>query len=164
MQKLRHLFIHCSDTPPGVWFDGGDITDWHTSPKPDGRGWSQVGYNKLFRLDGTVETLVKTDHDEWVQANEITNGAFGYNNISNHWCLIGGMGSEQNNNFHQAGFTDSQWMALNQEIKEFIAIHPEIKILGHNQVGQKNCPGFWVPDYLTMIGVREKNIIKDKLI
>jgi len=39
-----------------------------------------------------------------------------------------------------------------------IAYKPDILIAGHNQFDNKACPSFFVPTYLKMIGIPDKNI------
>lgn len=89
-QKLKYLVIHCTATPEGRDVSAADIRRMHTSPKPQGRGWRQVGYTDLFRLDGTRERLVENNEDAFVDPWEITNGAAGYNSVSRHIVYAGG--------------------------------------------------------------------------
>ena len=76
---MKYLVIHSTATPEGRPVTGADIRHWHLSPPPQGRGWKQVGYTDLFRLDGSVERLVENNEDSIVDPWEITNGAAGYN-------------------------------------------------------------------------------------
>lgn len=55
MRKIDNIVVHCSDTPKGMYFDVDDIREWHKSPKPEGRGWSDVGYHYVVLLDGTIQ-------------------------------------------------------------------------------------------------------------
>jgi len=95
MAKLKYLVIHCTATPEGRSVTGADIRRWHTSPKSKGgRGWRQVGYTDLIRLDGTVERLVENNEDAYVDGWEITNGARGYNAVSRHIVYAGGVAKD----------------------------------------------------------------------
>src|ERR1035437_487555 len=47
-----------------------------------GRGWSKPGYSDLIDRTGKVINLVPYNNDEVIDANEITNGASGYNSFS----------------------------------------------------------------------------------
>ena len=90
-QELKYLVIHCTATPEGRDVSTADIRRMHTSPKPQGRGWRQVGYTDLFRLDGTRERLVKNNEDAYVDGWEVTNGAAGFNSVSRHIVYAGGV-------------------------------------------------------------------------
>jgi hypothetical protein len=159
MEKLQFLIIHCTATPEKMPVSPRLIEKWHLEE----RGWSQVGYRRLIMRDGKIYDWTNDNGDQWVQSNEITNGAFGYNRISQHWALAGGFDAKPRDIFTKH-FTDEQFHVLNRKIKEFINIHPDIKIIGHNQVSEKACPGFWVPSFLKLIQVPEKNIINAKLV
>ena len=90
-KALKYLVIHCTATPEGRDVSSADIRRMHTAPKSaGGRGWKQVGYTDLIRLDGTVERLVNNNEDAWVDPWEITNGATGYNSVSRHIVYAGG--------------------------------------------------------------------------
>lgn len=95
MAKLQYLVIHCTATPEGREVTAADIKAWHTNPTAKGgRGWKQVGYTDLFKLDGTVERLVQNNEDANVDPWEITNGATGYNGISRHIVYAGGVSKD----------------------------------------------------------------------
>ena len=68
MKKLQYLVIHCTATPEGREVTAAQIRRWHTSPKPAGRGWKQVGYTKMYHLDGSAEQLVANNNDDVVDA------------------------------------------------------------------------------------------------
>ena len=95
MAQLKYLVIHCTASPEGRDVTPEDIRRMHTSPvSAGGRGWKQVGYTDLIRLDGTVERLVDNNEDANVDPWEVTNGAKGYNSISRHIVYAGGYESE----------------------------------------------------------------------
>lgn len=156
MKKLKFLVLHCTATPEGKEVTAADIRRWHLSPKPAGRGWRQVGYEKLFHLDGAVEQLVKNNDDDFVDVWEITNGATGINSISRHWVYSGGLSAM--NKAPKDTRTVQQLESLKSQVIAFIAKHPNILIAGHNQFANKACPSFDVPQWLRSIGVAETNI------
>lgn len=163
MGKLTKLIIHETDTPLTMKVTGEMIYDWHTSPKPKGRGWSKVGYSDLFRRNGSIEQLVEYNEDEWITGNEITNGARGFNGVSRHICLVGGRDKNGKTIFGkiQKLYTLKQIKSLTDYVRRFLALHPDCEILGHYQVNDhKVCPGFDVPKYLRSICVDDKNIYK----
>ena len=56
MRKINEIIIHCSDTQEGCDVTAKDIRRWHTTPKEKGgRGWRDIGYHYVIRLDGTIE-------------------------------------------------------------------------------------------------------------
>ena len=164
MSLLKFLIIHESQTPKTMDVTGDHIREWHTSPKPKGRGWSRVGYSELFLRDGTVEKLQDYDEDKWVDSDEITNGAAGYNGVSRHICLVGGIDDNGEASFGDFFdlYTDAQFVRLQEYIKLFLGLHPTCKVLGHYQVNShKTCPGFDVPEYLRLINIPEQYIFTE---
>jgi len=189
MGKLQNLMIHCLDTPAGRKTTSGEIDQWHLGPKDletgevkymkkvytsrdhlpnekidgidikllHGRGWSKVGYAAMIHLDGTLEILTSYNEDNWIDSSEITNGAAGFNSNTRHIAIVGGKG------FKMADFeevlTDGQFVELQIYIKEFLAKHPQCKVLGHYQVNpNKGCPGFDVPYFLEFISIPKEYI------
>lgn len=156
-RKRRYLIIHCTATPEGREVYPEDIVRWHTSPKPLGRGWRQVGYSEMILLDGKIENLVPYDGDDEVDSWEITNGAAGYNSVSTHIVYVGGTDRQGKPKDTR---TDSQKKTLEIFVKDFIVKHPYIKVAGHYQFNSgKACPSFNVPEWLREIGVKEENIL-----
>ena len=123
----------------------------------NGRGWSKVGYSKVIFQNGTQHNYVQIDSDQWIESKEITNGAFGFNSKSVHMVLEGGYGSKRSDSFEKH-FSDIQDLVLYKEITEFIAIHPQIKVIGHNQISKKECPGFWIPTWMAKRGLEKYTI------
>lgn len=151
MAKLQYLVIHCTATPEGREVSAADIRRWHTSPAPTGRGWRQVGYTDLFHLDGSVERLVDNNEDGNVDPWEITNGAAGYNSVSRHIVYAGGCDASMQPKDTR---TEAQKEALKKYVLDFHAKHPDVRIVGHNQLAAKACPSFDVPQWLATIGIK----------
>jgi N-acetylmuramoyl-L-alanine amidase len=91
MKKLEYLVIHCTATPAGREVSSEEIRRWHTSPPPEGRGWNQVGYTRIYHINGGVESLVANNNDGFVDPWEVTNGVAGKNSICQHIVYAGGM-------------------------------------------------------------------------
>lgn len=155
MGKLELLVWHCTATVEGKYYDKHDIIDWHTSPKPRGRGWKQVGYSKLVLLDGSVDVLNEYNNDQWISSDEITNGAAGYNSKSVHFCYVGGLGLDEK---PRDSRTQLQVEAMEALTKEFIQQHPQVKVCGHYHLSNKKCPCFDVEYFCRQIGLKEENI------
>lgn len=155
MAKLKYLVIHCTATPEGREVTAADIKAWHTNPTAKGgRGWKQVGYTDLFKLDGTVERLVANNEDANVDPWEITNGATGYNGISRHIVYAGGVARDGKT--PKDTRTPGQLKALETYVKDFHRRFPDVKIIGHNEIAAKACPSFNVPQWLKSIGISNK--------
>lgn len=158
MSKLQYLVIHCTATPEGREVSKQDIIDWHIK----GRGWSVVGYRDLIQLDGKIVNLVKFDQDDQVDPWEVTNGAVGYNGKAHHVVYSGGCAKTKPEGAKYLPAKDTrtpaQMAALSIYVKYMIARHPDIKVIGHNQIAAKDCPSFDVPCWLQSIGVNPKNI------
>ena len=153
MAQLKYLVIHCTATPEGRDVTPDDIRRWHTSPvSAGGRGWKQVGYTDLIRLDGTVERLVNNNEDANVDPWEITNGAKGYNSISRHIVYAGGCDKSMNPKDTR---TAAQENALVAYVRDFHRRHPSVRIIGHNEIAAKTCPSFDVQKWLKSIGINQ---------
>ena len=153
--KIKHLVIHCTATPEGREVTGKEIRAWHTSPPPAGRGWKQVGYTDLIRLDGSIERLVENNEDEFVDAGEITNGVAGINYCSRHVVYAGGVDAKMNPKDTR---TAAQTETMRNYVVDFVKRFPFVSVAGHNQFDNKACPSFNVPEWLREIGVSSKNI------
>lgn len=152
--NLKYLVIHCTATPEGREVTAANIRAWHTNPTSQGgRGWKQVGYTDLFKLDGTVERLVKNNEDAQVDPWEVTNGATGYNSISRHVVYTGGC--EAHSQVPKDTRTPGQLDAMEAYVKDFHRRFPNVKIIGHNEVAAKACPSFDVQRWLKSIGINQ---------
>ncbi len=167
MATLKYLVIHCTATPQGRDVSGADIRRMHTSPvSVGGRGWKQVGYTDLFRLDGSVERLVDNNEDANVDPWEITNGAKGYNSVSRHIVYAGGC--DVNGNPKDTR-TEAQKRAMASYVLDFHRRNPVVKIVGHRDLSpdrngngiiepfewMKACPSFEVSEWLRSIGINQ---------
>ena len=155
MNKLEFLVIHCTATPAGREVTGSDIRHWHTDPPPAGRGWKQVGYTRLYHINGGVESLVANNNDGFVDPWEITNGAAGHNSTCQHIVYAGGMDAAG------AKPTDSRSLEQKESMRrDVLLLHrnfPDVKIVGHNHFDKgKACPGFDVQAWLRTIGINQE--------
>ena len=153
---IKYLIIHSTATTAGREVSGDDIRRWHLSPKPEGRGWKQVGYTDLFHLNGGIERLVKNNEDAYVDGWEITNGAAGANSYSRHIVYVGGLTAAGVK--PQDTRTIEQRKALKKYILDFVKMFPSVQVAGHNQFANKACPCFDVALWLNEIGLYSKNI------
>lgn len=158
-KKLELLIIHCTATPEGMDVTGNNIRQWHLSPASQGgRGWIQVGYTDLFRLDGTIENLVSNNDDDIVDPWEITNGVAGKNSVAKNVVYAGGMTKDMKS--AKDTRTPKQKESLKQYVLDFIKRHPKVKVAGHYHFAAKACPSFDVEKFCIEIGVPSVNIYK----
>ena len=156
MKNLELLVIHCTATPGDRNITGLDIRLMHTSPPPMGRGWKQVGYTDLVRLNGYVERLVDNNEDNMVDSWEITNGVAGMNSKCRNIVYAGGIDKKGKPLDTR---TEEQTESLEIYVTNFIARFPKVKVAGHYQLDKnKACPSFDVPAWLQSIGIPSKNI------
>ena len=155
MARMKYLVIHCTATPEGRDVTGFEIRHWHTdSVKHGGRGWKQVGYTDLIRLDGRVERLVDNNEDAEVDPWEVTNGAAGYNSVSRHIVYAGGCSADGKT--PKDTRTEAQKEAMKKYVVDFHERFPQIRIVGHREQNPKKaCPSFDVEAWLKEIGIKQ---------
>jgi len=124
MRKIKHIVIHCADTPKGMDIGVKEIREWHTKE----RGWSDIGYHYVIKLDGTIQLGRPLE--------KIGAHVKGYNSHSIGICYIGGKGGDTR--------TDAQKATLESLLYELKDIYPDAEILGHRDFPgvTKSCPSF----------------------
>lgn len=135
IRKLTtHCIIHCSATPPSMDIGVDEIDVWHRA-----KGWNGCGYHYIITRAGAIEY--------GRDLNTVGAHALGYNNCSVGICMIGGA-KENDVTVPQNNFSDAQWSTLAALLAAIRHLHPGIKIIGHREVSDKECPSFDVPEYL----------------
>ena len=158
MGKLKHLIIHCTDTPLGREVTKADLINWHMSPKPKGRGWDRLGYSDMIHINGGLENLTPYDEDDFVTAHEMTWGASGINSVSRHIVVVGGR-SKDNKSPMFNFMTKEQIRTLLDYCHKFIKLHPTCTIAGHYHFSDyKTCPNFDVEALLYFNDFPTQNI------
>ena len=137
MRDINYLVVHCSATSPDIELDASDIRRWHLS-----RGWSDIGYHIVIRLDGTIE---RGRSIEKVGAHVL-----GHNTDSIGICLIGGV---DDNLQSQNNFTAPQFASLRLVLDGFKRRFPNAVIQGHRDFPgvAKACPSFDVKEWLDIL-------------
>ncbi len=125
------------------------VRKWHTDPKPQGRGWDDIGYNYVIRRSGIVEQGRPL---EYVPAH-----ASGYNSRSIGIALAGGIRMEGDKKIPVDNYAEIQKISLRQLINNLSGSFPQIEYLcGHRDLSpdldddgviekfewQKDCPCF----------------------
>ena len=123
-RNIRYLVVHCSATPEGRDHTAKDIALWHKQ-----RGFNEIGYNYIVRLDGTVEL--------GRDVNKIPAHVTNHNKDSIGICYIGGI----DKNTLEPKDTRTPAQKLLKELKN---LYPEAQILGHRDFPgvAKACPCF----------------------
>ena len=121
---MKEVIIHCSDTPNGRDTSATDIHRWHKE-----KGWDGIGYHYVIRVDGILES---GRPDYWTGAH-----AKGHNTNSIGICMIG-----------RDEYNKDQWDLLERLVKQKMVEYPGVKVLGHNDISPKSCPGFNVQWWL----------------
>lgn len=136
------IIVHCSATR-ATWMEASSTDDkvaeirrWHVAD----RGWADIGYNYLIDRDGTVANG-RDRNGDGVSWNETGAHAKGHNTKAIGICLIGGHGSNENDKFADH-FTPEQDRALRNLIADLRAKVGDLKLIGHNEIAAKACPGF----------------------
>lgn len=122
MSKIDAIIIHCSATKEGQDIKAKDIDRMHRQ-----RGFSQIGYNYVIDLDGTVE---KGRSLSMYGAHCNSKGFSGvsYNKHSVGICYIGGL---DKNGKPKDTRTSAQKRSLRDVVNAICQEYTIIEILGH---------------------------------
>lgn len=143
MREIKRIIIHAADTYASMDIGADEIRQWHTDPKPKGRGWSDIGYHYVIRRSGLIETGRDLDGDGDID-EEIGAHAYGHNQNTLGICLVGGK--------PDFNFTFAQIIALLDLINTLARRYSitQDNIIGHRDVDSgKTCPTFDVQALLS---------------
>lgn len=85
LAEIKKIVIHCSDSPDTLDIGVGEIRTWHVKD----RGWSDIGYHYVIRLDGTIEIGRPHNGDSILEGKEIGAHVKGENSDSLAICWVG---------------------------------------------------------------------------
>jgi len=124
MRNIDYIVVHCSATPAGRDIDIENIREWHTA-----RGFADVGYHYVIKLDGTIQIGRELD--------KIGAHVEGYNHNSIGICYVGGMKGVDTR-------TEAQKGSLETLLYQMKDLFPNAEILGHRDFPDvtKECPSF----------------------
>jgi N-acetylmuramoyl-L-alanine amidase len=135
------IFVHCSATR-AEWMAGhslaskvAEIRRWHVRD----RGWKDIGYHWIIDRDGQIAPG-RPETRPGAHASGHNTGSIGV-------CLLGGHGSNADDDFSK-NFTPAQERALRHLLADIKSRTPIKAIRGHNEVAAKACPGFTVKAWL----------------
>lgn len=135
------LVVHCSATQAKSDVGAKEIRQWHRE-----KGWIDIGYHYVIRRNGTIET----GRPENVVGAHVEN----YNSNSIGICMVGGIDAKGK---AEDNFTQAQYAALAEKLRELKAKYPNAKIQGHRDFPnvKKDCPSFDVRKWIDETGVFE---------
>lgn len=129
MKLRKHtnkIIIHFTETAEFQNFDINKVREWHIQ-----RGFSDIGYHFLIKLDGTVQIGRQIDL--------IGAHCHGENYDSVGICYVGGK-------CHDGTLGDTRTLEQIKSIETVIAfvrsVYGYIPCFGHNDFSKKVCPGY----------------------
>lgn len=138
MRKINKIIVHCSATKPSQDFGVADIRQWHKA-----KGWSDVGYHFIVKLDGTIEKG-RPLHIAGAHVK-------GHNADSIGVCYIGGVDEDGKPVDTR---TEAQKETLDQ-LLTYLAYRFESPVSGHNDyTDAKACPSFKAKEQYEYINYR----------
>ena len=131
-RDIDAIILHCSATKENEDVTVNDIRRWHIE-----KGYNDIGYHYVIYIDGSVHIC----RDQEIEGAH----CLGNNANSIGICYVGGLDSLGNpkNTLNQ-----KQTESLIKLCKTFKDKYPNIKILGHNELSNKDCPCFDVKQFL----------------
>ena len=131
MRDLNRIILHCSATREGKDFSADTIRDWHVN----GRGWSDIGYHWVIRLDGSIEVGRPLEKS----------GAHtkGHNKDSVGVCYIGGCDADGKPKDTMNAEQEKAWRMIVLSLR---TLYGDLTIHGHNEFANKACPSFIVKE------------------
>lgn len=120
-RNISRIFLHCTATREGQDIDAATIKRWHVTPVAQGgRGWADIGYHFVIRLDGTVEA----GRDETIPGAHVA----GFNAGSIGVVYVGGLDAQGKSKDTRTG---AQKAAMARLCKELVSAYPGARVLGH---------------------------------
>ena len=132
LDTISYIVIHCSATKPNQKIGVEELRDNHLC-----RSFDDIGYHWVINIDGTIE---KGRSEKYQGAH-----CQGYNDKSIGICYIGGLDDNGIPSNTMTAQQEESLIALCSKIKN---THPNIHIIGHNQISDKICPCFDVKEWV----------------
>ena len=132
MRVINKIIIHCAATPEGKDYTVDQIRQWHTTPKPNGNGWKDIGYHFVIYRDGSVHPGRPIE--------QIGAHTSGYNANSIGICYIGGCAKDGKT--PKDTRTHEQKAALVKLVAELRRRFSNASVHGHNEFANKACLSF----------------------
>ncbi len=125
------IVVHCSATPEGRDHSASDIRRWHLN-----RGFEDIGYHYIIRIDGTVEV----GRSEELVGAHCPDGSM--NSRSVGVCYVGGMDREMRS--ARDTRTEAQRRSLRGLVERLQRKYniSRSRVFGHRDFAAKACPSF----------------------
>lgn len=139
MSEIKKIVIHCSDSPDHLDIGVREIRAWHVKD----RGWSDIGYHYVIRLDGTIEIGRKHNGDSVLEGAEIGAHVKGENSDSLAICWVG------RDKIKRRQLASLQILTL-----YLLSVHrlPVAAVYGHYEFNHlKTCPNINMEEFRTKI-------------
>ena len=125
-RKITEIIVHCTATREGKDYTVNEVRQWHKA-----RGFADIGYHYLIRLNGGLE--------EGRDLSIAGAHCVGHNTNSIGVCYVGGLDSEGNPKDTR---TREQKIALKTLLTSLRIAFPDAEIHGHCDFAAKACPCF----------------------
>lgn len=125
MRFINDIIVHCTATLPGQDVGVAEVTQWHRA-----RGWKNIGYHYLVRLDGSVE--------KGRPASQPGAHCYGHNAHSVGVAYVGGLDGEGRPKDTR---TEAQRRAMLKLLADLTRMY-RCRIHGHRDYAQRDCPCF----------------------
>jgi N-acetyl-anhydromuramyl-L-alanine amidase AmpD len=150
------LVVHVTATPAGRDIGVPEVRAMHKA-----KGWSDIGYNELIRIDGTLETGRGVD--------AIGAHVAGFNSISYGISIVGGLNAQGK---PADTATHAQMVTLERRLREMAQRFPRAGVCGHRDLSAdrdgdgviepsehiKACPCFDAIPWAQRVGLPAANI------
>lgn len=130
---MKEIILHCSATKENADFSAADIKKWHLQ-----RGFKNIGYHYVIRLDGTVEAGRKED--------EMGAHCLGHNKDSLGICYIGGLDSNGTPKDTRTNEQKKSLVKLVLKLMKKYNISIE-NVRCHYEFANKACPSFKIENF-----------------
>lgn len=117
-RNISRIFIHCTATREGQDIDAATIRRWHRD-----KGWSDIGYHFVIRLDGTIEK----GRAEETPGSHVA----GFNTGSIGVVYAGGLDAQGRPKDTR---TPAQEQAMRDLVRALVAAYPGAQVLGHRDI------------------------------
>lgn len=125
-RAIDRIILHFTATPEGRDVDISDVRSWHKE-----RGFDDVGYHFLIKLDGTIQRGRPID--------VVGAHCYGYNRKSIGVCYVGGLSEDMSKVLDTR--TERQKDSLELILGTLLKIYPNADLCGHNDLSSTDCPG-----------------------
>ena len=150
MRQIKQIIVHCTATRPDWWEKKTineqvkEVEKWHVVD----RGWKAIGYHYLVGRNGEV---IQGRPIEMIGSH-----ARGHNKDSIGIALFGGFGSDADD-LATEHFTPLQLAAAYDLIRKLQGQYniKNERVIGHNRISSKACPGFRVQKWLAGMSLSE---------